>query len=134
MGPKRSVNPTLTVVVIVAVVNFVPIHSHARTVCVLWCQVRVIFSADHRPEELFGAMALSDYDKQHARVVIGDLDIKSVSFIRVSPGVVSFTSWERNHCTAELINFFYFITAEGSLELHTYYCIPQNVIYFQLSH
>jgi len=40
----------------------------------------VIFSADYLPERLFGSRTLSEYDKQHARVVIGDLHIKPVRF------------------------------------------------------
>lgn len=38
----------------------------------------MIFSAEHLPENLFGMHTLSEYDKQHARVVIGDLHIKPV--------------------------------------------------------
>ena len=40
----------------------------------------MIFSADYLPERLFGTRTLSEYDKQHARVVIGDLHIKPVRF------------------------------------------------------
>lgn len=40
--------------------------------------MRVIFSADYPPEDLFNAAAPSEYDKHHARVLIGDLHIKSV--------------------------------------------------------
>jgi len=56
--------------------NKVCIFLHRSVIC----QVRVIFAAEHPPEGLFGTISLSEGDTQHARELIGDLNIKQVCF------------------------------------------------------